>query len=240
MPSHRRRFARRGGFYLRLLLGLGLPTLVLVWVISFAAQRQAEAIPARAAELVRGQRFADMKRSSAASQPGAPPLRAAAAKSPPGSVVTAGSSGGSPGYQSVSFDRLADYVYLQSLDVPGEEPASKEMIEQVNRIPDSIKELDAKPISVTGFMMPLDISPEGVTGFLLVKDQTLCCWGMKIAMMNEWIRVQMKPGKTASYVKHAPTTVRGVISVGEEKTEDGFVLSIYRMEGDEVLLEAGF
>jgi len=102
------------------------------------------------------------------------------------------------------------------------------------QIPKEIKELDGEPVVVVGFMVPIEIDREGkVRTFALTQNQAFCCYGVPPAM-NEWIMVEMEAGKTAPFKLDLPVATYGSIDVGEE-IEDGYILSIYRMTGGEVV-----
>lgn len=136
-------------------------------------------------------------------------------------------------FMPVTFATLSSYYY----EVPGlEEPAATKTPATAtpqDQIPEPIKKLNEKKIAVQGFMVPTDLKNGKSQNFLLVKDQSLCCFG-RMPRMNEWISVRTKPGKGARVVQDQPITVFGSLSVGEQKDPTGEVLSIYRIEADDV------
>lgn len=136
-------------------------------------------------------------------------------------------------YTKVTFSALGSFEYeLPDPDVIRESAdPTKPPKEQ---IPSEIKDLDAEPVVVVGFMVPIEIDREGkVKSFALTQNQAFCCYGVPPGM-NEWIMVEMEEGKTAPFKLDLPVATYGQIDVGEE-IEDGYILSIYRMTGGEVI-----
>ena len=126
----------------------------------------------------------------------------------------------------VTFSTLASYYYeLPALEDNAKKPAK-------DQIPQPIKDLNGKKIALQGFMVPIDLKNGKSTKFLLVKDQSLCCFG-RMPRMNEWVSVKMKPGKSARVIQDQPVTVFSSIDVGEN-IENGEVLSIYRVDSEDV------
>lgn len=126
----------------------------------------------------------------------------------------------------VTFSTLASYYYeLPALEDNAKKPAK-------DQIPQPIKDLNGKKIALQGFMVPIDLKNGKSTKFLLVKDQSLCCFG-RMPRMNEWVSVKMKPGKSARVIQDQPVTVFGSLDVGEN-IENGEVLSIYRVDSEDV------
>lgn len=101
------------------------------------------------------------------------------------------------------------------------------------RIPGEVRELDGERVMIAGFMVPLAFDRRGnVEAFALSQDLLFCCYGIPPAM-HEWIMVTVEEGVRAAYIKDTPIAVFGSIDVGEE-LDDGFVLSVYRMDALEV------
>jgi hypothetical protein len=133
----------------------------------------------------------------------------------------------------VTFAALGSFPYeipdrdaiLQSED-PSKAP--------VDQIPEEIKALDKEKIVLVGFMVPIDVDRRGqIKSFALTQNQQFCCFGVPPAM-NEWVMVEMAEGETAEYVSDLPIAVFGDFKVGEE-IEDGYVMSVYRMAGNDVM-----
>ena len=101
------------------------------------------------------------------------------------------------------------------------------------RIPDEVRELSDERVMVAGFMVPLAFDRRGnVEAFALSQDLLFCCYGIPPAM-HEWIMVTVEEGARVTYIKDTPIAVFGKLEVGEE-LDDGYVLSMYRMEAVEV------
>lgn len=169
-------------------------------------------------------------------------LNAATAPTPPSQTAAAAKTtepempkSAEGDFMPVTFATLSSYYY----EVPGlEEPVAAKPDKTTDagakdQIPQPIKQLNDKKIAVQGYMVPTDLKNGKSQNFLLVKDQSLCCFG-RMPRMNEWISVRTKPGKGARVVQDQPITVFGSLSVGEQKDPTGEVLSIYRIEADDV------
>lgn len=131
-------------------------------------------------------------------------------------------------YRDVSFNELSNYDYYTPLTY--DEPDPTRLAQ--NKIPEEIKAMSGKKISITGFMLPIENDENGrVSQFNLNGNYDMCFYGAPV-MMNQWIGVKMKPGKTVPF-SHKEVTIYGSLEIGEEK-KDGVVVSIYRMEPDVV------
>lgn len=139
-------------------------------------------------------------------------------------------------YRPVSFNVLASYDYdpIEIAESLAEHPEA----ELPDLIPAKIRALDGTRVMLTGFMVPVEIQKERVRTFLLVKNQMVCCFGIAVSM-NDWVMVDMEPGKTAPFVQDVLLNAYGVLEVGE-RLEDGMVMSIYRLRGDSVEFRSGF
>jgi hypothetical protein len=135
-------------------------------------------------------------------------------------------------YSPLSFAFLSSFEY----DVPDPFTTKTMKAEQLKKlsdqIPEYIKILHEKKITLTGFMVPIDVVEEGVKSFILTYNQMMCCFG-QMPWYNEWVYVEMPEGKPATYQNDVPIAVSGTLEVGEE-IEDGFVISLYRMKGEQV------
>lgn len=136
-------------------------------------------------------------------------------------------------YNKVSFKALGGFTY----EVPDPEvvralPAPQKVPHE--QVPEALKALDGSPVLVAGFMVPIDLDAEGnVRSFALTQDQMFCCYGVP-PKMNQWVMVQMAEGHTTEYKNNVPVAVFGTLSIGEE-IDDGYVLSLYRMNSDKVI-----
>lgn len=130
------------------------------------------------------------------------------------------------GYQYLDISDLAGFNYYTPL--PGEKPDEKLLAE--NKIPERVKNLNGKRVSISGFMLPVDVDDQGsVREFALNGNYDMCFYGAP-SQINQWVHVKMKDGVKARF-SHNPTTVSGTLEVGE-LVEDGEVISLYRLTGD--------
>jgi len=124
--------------------------------------------------------------------------------------------------QAVGFDQLASFEFT----APESEAAAPAAEKQ---IPDRIRELDAKRVAVTGFMLPVKMDGGLVTEFLLVKDPMMCCYGV-MPKVNEWVVVKMV-GKGVPPLMDVPITFEGQLKVGQIY-EGGYLTGLYLLKGD--------
>lgn len=133
--------------------------------------------------------------------------------------------------EKVGFELLAAFNYTP----PGYEPAGSATPTEGQpkaQIPDYVRELDGKKISITGFMLPTKFKDGKVTEFLLMKDQSGCCFGA-MPRINEWIIVKMTNGGVPPLMD-MPLTFLGKLKVGEV-FEEGYLAGIYQLDGEKLL-----
>lgn len=126
----------------------------------------------------------------------------------------------------VEFDQLAGFEY-----VVDEDAAPSKATKSADQIPRAIRELDGREVGVRGFMLPIRMEGGLVREFLLMRDQSMCCFGV-IPKINEWVAVTMS-GRGVRAMMDQPVTVFGTLRVGEVY-EHGVLGGIYRMEGEEL------
>jgi hypothetical protein len=108
-------------------------------------------------------------------------------------------------------------------------------LEITGQIPATVKALNERLVSVTGFMLPTKVQDGFASEFLLLKNQSMCCYG-KMPNMNEWVTVRL-PGTGMKPIMDRLVTVTGTLHVGEIR-ENRFLIGIYRMDGEKVELPA--
>ncbi|MCI0387667.1 MAG: DUF3299 domain-containing protein [Acidobacteria bacterium] len=128
-------------------------------------------------------------------------------------------------YTAINFNYLSDFYY-HSPDPWG--TPDPELVKK-SKIPDDIKALNGRKVSVSGFMMPINADPEGATEFVLNGNYDMCGFGGPVSM-NEWMLVKYV-GKGKVPYTHLPMTVFGTLEVGEEY-RDGRVYSLYRLQAN--------
>lgn len=131
-------------------------------------------------------------------------------------------------YRNVSFQLLASYPF----DVPDNKVTNDTQIAQVEKqIPPAIKALDGRNVLVRGFMVPVKEAQDRSTEFLIVRDQPTCCYS-GMTTITEFVSVKV-PGAGVESVLDQPVTVQGRLRVGAV-VEGGYVLGVYRMEGEKL------
>jgi hypothetical protein len=133
----------------------------------------------------------------------------------------------------VTFDELAafDYVLPPAMDGDADPEPGRGAIEEHGRIPDSIQALDGRLVGLRGFMLPTRLEGGLTTEFLLMRDQSMCCFGV-MPRINEWVGVTMI-GRGVRPMMDQPVTVFGRLHVGESY-EGGVMVGIYRMDGEDL------
>ncbi|MEW6145632.1 MAG: DUF3299 domain-containing protein [Thermodesulfobacteriota bacterium] len=112
----------------------------------------------------------------------------------------------------------ADFDFLGGFDYERDE-----------RIPEKVKELNSKTVSVTGFMLPIDFDSDVVKSFMLLNNQMGCCFGV-MPRVNEFVYVDMPEGISTKYMTDIPLRVTGRLEV----VKGNLVGGIYSMTADKV------
>jgi hypothetical protein len=145
-----------------------------------------------------------------ASQPSPAPTRAAVASE----VLDAA------GRRVVDFEELAGFAYTPPSD------GAAWPADTLAGIPEAVRKLAGRRVSVSGFMLPIKLEAGRVTQFLILRNQMACCYGVAPAP-NEWIVARSRAGLAA--VADTPVSYTGVLRVGA-KREEGFFIGIYELE----------
>jgi hypothetical protein len=129
---------------------------------------------------------------------------------------------------SINFDELASFDYA----VP-DAPVDVETVsvEEEEKIPASIRALDGRLVRLKGFMLPTRLEAGLTTEFLLMRDQSMCCFGV-VPRINEWVSVRMEGGGVRPLMDQ-PVTVFGTLHVGAT-FQNGMLLGLYQMEGEDL------
>jgi hypothetical protein len=149
---------------------------------------------------------------------------------PPAAAAPAPTSS-KPGYVTANFDKLAGFSFEISDDLLG--PVTSDFAAVVAKtdamIPESVHALNNQSVTIKGFMLPLKVESGAVTELLIMRDQSMCCYGVT-PKINEWVSVKMKD-KGVKAVMDQPVTLFGTLRVGEAR-ENGYLVGIYRLEGE--------
>ena len=139
---------------------------------------------------------------------------------------------GDQDYLTVGFDQLASYTFEMSDELIEAKGDPKALTAKTNgQIPEKIRGLNEKTVAVKGYMLPLKVAHGAVTEFLLMRDQSMCCFGT-VPKINEWVSVKTT-GKGLKPIMDEPVTIFGRLHVGEIR-ENGYLVGIYRMDGEKL------
>ena len=81
-------------------------------------------------------------------------------------------------------------------------------------------------------MLPMNFQGELATDFLILRNQSMCCYGV-IPNITEWVNVRMI-GKGVKPIMDQPVTVSGRFHVGDVR-ENGSLVGIYRLDAEKLL-----
>ncbi len=136
------------------------------------------------------------------------------------------------GYSSLTFQRLSGFHFFvtdQMVDKASDMRSATWSC--LTQIPEDVRALNEKEVSVRGFMLPMKYDGRLTTQFLLLKNQSLCCYGMP-PKITEWVNVRV-PGKGVKPIMDVPVTVCGVFHVGDVR-ENGELVGIYSLDAQKV------
>jgi hypothetical protein len=148
-----------------------------------------------------------------------------------GSVAAAGAATATSaeGPMVVGFEKLASFQYtLPEGPVDTNTVAASQAASQ---IPEAIKGLNNRLVSLKGFMLPLKVEKGLVTELLVMRDQSMCCYGT-VPRINEWVSVKMVGAGVKPIMDQAVTFV-GKFKVGE-MYENGYLVGIYALDGEQM------
>lgn len=135
-------------------------------------------------------------------------------------------------YSLVSFEKLSGFRFFvtdQMVDkVSDPIAASWNCLAQ---IPDEVRALNDKGVSLSGYMLPMKYEGKLTTQFLLLRNQSLCCYGMS-PKITEWVNVRVA-GKGVKPIMDVPVTVCGIFHVGDVR-EQGELVGIYSLDAQRV------
>ena len=112
------------------------------------------------------------------------------------------------------------------LDLKFEVLGGWKYVEGKTPIPDAVKQLNGKWVTITGFMLPINETKK-MSHFIILQSLWGCCFGQAPAV-NHVIVTDMAKGQTVEFYPD-PVKVIGKFSVGETREQD-YLVSIYRLE----------
>ena len=130
---------------------------------------------------------------------------------------------------SVGFDCLSGFPFLLTVELESNTNRPAWADAQVNSmIPEKIRGLEGREVSVEGFMIPTTYEKDKVTEFLLARDPMGCCYST-VPEMHQFIKIRVKSPGVKEMI-YSTVRARGILHVGAER-ENGTLASIYRMDG---------
>jgi len=138
-----------------------------------------------------------------------------------------------PAYLAISFEKLSAFPFQvtdQMLDGTGN--SARAALNTLGQIPAGVKALNEKDVSLQGFMLPLKFERGLTTEFLILRNQSMCCYGIP-PKITEWVNVRTS-GKGIKPIMDQPVTVCGTFHVGEVR-ENGDLVGIYSLDCDRVI-----
>lgn len=101
-------------------------------------------------------------------------------------------------------------------------------------LPDEVKALEGKRVTMRGFLLPL-YEFDDIHEFVLVANHMSCCFGMPAGISGQ-VQVKMPADAKGLPNTSEPLRVEGTFHVVETK-EQGYILSIFRMDDATVRIE---
>ena len=118
-----------------------------------------------------------------------------------------------PSCMEINFSVLSgfDFVLSKELAEGSANPSQTAARGRKRRFLRSIQSLDGKKVVIQGFLLPVKMDDGLAVEFLLMRNQSMCCYGVP-PKINEWITVKMK-GKGVKAVMDQPIAVVGTLRV---------------------------
>jgi hypothetical protein len=134
------------------------------------------------------------------------------------------------GSYAVTFEFLEDFQYLPS-DIRDE--FGEDIGDYVIEIPDEVRAIAGKTITIEGFMMPTEVDDDqNVRRLVLMRELPGCCFAVMPAI-NGWIDVTVSTEAELEYVPYMIVEATGTFDVGEEIRSD-VVVSLFRLRDAKV------
>ncbi len=133
-----------------------------------------------------------------------------------------------PEWTEVTFDTLATFPFKSPPILEAGASTEAATADAMKQVPDAVRKLDGRKVSVTGFMLPTKMERGLATEFLLLNTPMMCCFGVT-PPTNAWIIVKMPKGVKAQ--QDVPLAFRGLLHV-QAQWENGYLSSIYQLDGE--------
>jgi hypothetical protein len=133
---------------------------------------------------------------------------------------------------AIGFDKLAAFEYVVTDIATGASEAEIAAAKLKDQIPPWARFYDGKKVALTGFLMPLKLEGGLATKFIMMRDITTCCYG-NVPNMNEYVIVSMT-GPGIKPIQDVPVVLTGIFRIAE-KYENGYLSSIFQMDGEKFL-----
>lgn len=130
------------------------------------------------------------------------------------------------GPREVDWELLGGYEFL----LPDPRAGSAEV--PPDQIPPHVLDLDGARVRIKGHLLPERFDADTVEAFTLHRYYGGCCYG-EAPGMNDWIAARVA-GAPMPYRPYEEVFAIGTLEVGEIRTPDGFVESVYRMTVEEL------
>ena len=113
----------------------------------------------------------------------------------------------------------------------GQTDARSAAADTLRQIPNEVKALNDHKVSVKGFMLPTALEHRLATEFLILRNQSMCCYGIP-PKITEWVNVRTA-GKGVKPIMDQPVTVCGTFHVGDVR-ENGELVGIYCLDAEKL------
>lgn len=131
-------------------------------------------------------------------------------------------------YPPLNFSVLASWDY----DADNPWDVSPLKVEPTG-VPPEVRELDGRKISIHGLAIPLTWEEGGASEFILTVSADACEFGTT-PRINEWILVRMANGEKVQVSNGWGYLVMGTLHVTEKVDNDGRVIELYAIDGDNI------
>jgi hypothetical protein len=125
-----------------------------------------------------------------------------------------------------------DFYAISNFDYNPQDKYDPTPKKAAGTIPDFVKGLNGKKISIYGNAMPLDLDKAGTNEFILNASIDACGFG-GVPRINEWAYVSLPAGQKARLYPGDEVVVKGTFYV-EERIEGGRIVGLYSIIADSV------